>query len=187
LCRSEGGSAGAFLFVQKHSLLSQEPEADCEGEPDESGEGEDDPGAGAGDPDPEDNGECSEADASHGSAVGIDGGHDAAAIGAVVTCAGLVLFLVSFDEAGACGKDGGEGEEEASDNWTVTLGDESGDDAYGSAEDEANEPLVRLDSLDGGEAGLDEHGDYLTTSQRAKETANQIGMSETVAVRAAGL
>ena len=173
--------------MQKQSLFSQEPEADGDGEPDESGEGEDDPGAGAGEPDPEDDGECSEADASDGSAVGIDGGDDSAAIGAVVTGAGLVLFLVSFDEAGACGKDGGEGEEEASDNRAVTLGNESGDDAHGSAEDEANEPLVRLDSLDGGEAGLDEHGGYRTTSQRANETANQIGMSETVAVRARGL
>jgi hypothetical protein len=187
LCRSEGGSAGAFLFVQKRSLLSQEPEADGEGEPDEGGEGEDDPGAGAWEPDPEDEGESSEADASDGSAVGIDGGHDAAAIGAVVTGAGLVLFLVSFDEAGACGKDGGKGEEKASDYRAVTLCNEPCNDADGSAECEANDPLVRFDSFDGGETGLDEHGGYLTTSQRAKETANQIGMSETVAVRARGL
>ena len=67
------------------------------------------------------------------------------------------------------------------------LGDEAGDDADNSAEDETDDPLVRLDSLDCGEAGVDEHGDYRTTSHRANETANQIGISETVAVMARGL
>jgi hypothetical protein len=187
LCRSEGGSAGAFLFVQKRSLLSQEPEADGEGEPDEGGEGEDDPGAGAWEPDPEDEGESSEADASDGCAVCIDGGDDASAIGAVIAGTRFVLFLVSFDEAGACREDGGKGEKEATRDGTVTPCNEPCNDADGSAECEANDPLVRFDSFDGGETGLDEHGGYLTTSQRAKETANQIGMSETVAVRARGL
>jgi hypothetical protein len=46
---------------------------------------------------------------------------------------------------------------------------------------------VRFDSLDCREAGSYEHGVYLTASQSAKETANQIGMAERVAASAPGL
>jgi hypothetical protein len=46
---------------------------------------------------------------------------------------------------------------------------------------------VQLNPFDGREAGPDKHRDYLITSQRAKDTPNQIGMSERVAVSARGL
>jgi hypothetical protein len=46
---------------------------------------------------------------------------------------------------------------------------------------------VWLDSLDGGETSVDDHGGYLTPSQRAKETANQTGMRATVVARAGAL
>ena len=53
-----------------------------------------------------------------------------------------------------------------------------------SAEYEADDPFVQLDAFDRGEPGMDDHGGYLTTSQNAKEAANQIGMRTTVAARA---
>jgi hypothetical protein len=160
---------GVAGFVEE--AFAEEPQADGDGEPDEGGEREDDPRAGSGEPDPEDECEGGQGDAADRGAVGVNGSDDAAAIGAVVARSALVLFLVGFDEAGAGGEDGGKGKEEASDHRTVVLCDEAGGDADGPAEDEADDPLVRFDSFDGGEAGSDEHGlpDHQEQSERHRE------------------
>ena len=165
----------------------EQPQAYGDCEPNESGEKEDDPGVGSGKPDPEDKCKARESDASHGCSIGVDGGDGATAIGAVVTGAGFVLFLVSFDKAGTSGKDGWEGEEEAAHNGAAALSDEAGGDADGSAEDKANDPLMWLDSFDCREASADNHRGYLMASQNANVTTNQIGRSDRVAVRARGL
>lgn len=94
-----------------------------------------------------------------------------------------MLLFVRFDEACAGGEYGRKGEEQASHNGAVELCNHSGGNADRSSEDKADDPLVQLDSLDGGDASPDEHGGYRKTSQKAKETANQMGMRETVAVR----
>ena len=91
-----------------------------------------------------------------------------------------------FDEGCACGEDGGKGEEEAAHAGAVRLRNESSDDADGSAEEEADDPLVRLDAFDRGESGVDDHG-YFAMNQRANETANHTGRRATVAARAGGL
>jgi hypothetical protein len=140
-------------FVEE--AFAEEPEAYGNGEPDQSCEGEDDPGTGAGEPDPADESEAGESDAAHCGAISFDGCDGAASVGAVVASAGLVFFLVGFDEAGSGGEDGGEGEEESSDNRAAVLGDEAGGHANSSAEDESDDPFVRLDSLDCREAGPD--------------------------------
>jgi hypothetical protein len=165
----------------------EEPSTDCYGEPGKSGEKEDDPGAGAGKPDTEDECEAGESDATHCGSVGVDGGDSAAAVGAVVTGSGFVLFFMGFDEAGAGGENGGEGQEEAADNRAIVLGDEASGYTDCSAEDEADDPLVWLDSFDCREASPDNHRGYLIASQNAKDTANQIGSSDRVAVKALGL
>ena len=134
-----------------------------------------------------DQGESGEADASYRRAQCVDGGDDAAAIGSVEAGAGFVQFFVRFNEACARGKDGGKGKEEATDGGAEFLRDQAGDYAYSSAEYEADNPFVWLDSLDCGESSMDDHGGYLATSQRAKETANQTGMRATVAARREGL
>jgi len=165
----------------------EKPNPHRAGEPGQRGKREDDSDGRARQPDPANECEDGESYATHRSAVGVDGSDSPAAIGAVEACAGFVLFLVSFDETGSSGEDGGESQEESAYNRTVVLRDESGDDADGSAEDEADDPLVRFDSFDCRQAGSYEHRDYLTTRQSAKETPNQIGMAERVAARAPGL
>ena len=138
--------------------LAEEPQADGDGQPDEGSEGEDDPRAGSREPDPEDECEGGQGDAADGSAVGVNGSDYAASVGPVVPGAAFVLFLVGFDEADTSGENGWEGEEEAADHRAVVLGDEASGDAHGPAEDEADNPLVRFDSFDGGKAGPYKHG-----------------------------
>ena len=162
----------------------KEPRTDCECQPDERGESESRDHPGARQPDPKDQRKTCEANAAYGSAKCIDARHDMASIGSVKAGASLVLFLVSLYETGASGEDRGEGKEEASDHWTEMLSDKAGDHADEPAENEANDPLVRLDAFDRGKLGLNDHGNCLTTSQNAKEAANHTGIRTTVAVKA---
>lgn len=138
-------------------------------------------------PNPENTPECRQCNAAQSSAESVDCGDGATAIGAVVACPSFVLFLVGFDQTGAGRKNRRESKEQAAQNGAVVLCDETSGDAYTSSENESYDPLVRLYPFDGREAGPDKHRDYLTTSQSAKDTPNQIGMSERVAVRARGL
>lgn len=115
-------------------FLAQKPDSHGECEPDEGGKREDHEVPGARQPDPEDQGESGKADATHGCAERVDDGDDAAAIGSVEANTGFVQFLVRFNEACACGKDGGKGKEEATDGGAEFLRDQAGDYAYCAAE-----------------------------------------------------
>jgi hypothetical protein len=163
-----------------------QPASDRKGEPYQCGEYEHHRDGGMRNPEPEHHSKTGEAYAAEGGTERVECGKEAAAPGAIRAYSFLVELLVSFDERSARGKDCGKSEEEATHFWAVRLRNETGDDTDGSAEEEANDPLVQLDAFDRGESGVDDHG-YLATNQRAKETANHTGRRPTVAARAGGL
>jgi hypothetical protein len=165
-------------------LFAQQPDSYREREPDERCQDEGLQEAGARQPYPKDKGESGQADAAHGGTECVDGGDNSAAIGPVEADAGFVLFFMRLDKAGAGREDGGEGKEEAADHGAESLCNQSGDQAYRSAEYEAENPFVGLDAFDRGEPRMHDHGSYRTTSQNANEAANQTGIITTVAVRA---
>jgi len=134
---------------------AEKPQTDSHGKPDHGGEGEDDPRTKAREPYFEDKSEAAKGDAAQRCSVAIDRCDGAAAICSVVTSAGFVLFLMGFHEASACREDGRKSEKEPTNNRPVVLGDEAGNDAHGSAEDKAEDPLVRLDAFDGRDACAD--------------------------------
>ena len=63
-----------------------------------------------------------------------------------------------FNQAGSRGKNRRKGEEQAAKRWAVLVCDEASRDTDGAAKDESDDPLVQSDSLNGGEAHMDDHG-----------------------------
>ncbi len=90
---------------------------------------------------------------------------------------------MGLNQTGSSRKDRWECQEQAANTGSVDLRDHPGDNANGAAEYEAQNPLVRFDSLDSGEAYMDDHG-YRATHQPANDKANQTGIKAIVVVRA---
>ena len=80
-------------------------------------------------PEPEEHAESGKSNATYCGAESVEGCDLTPAHSAVATDAGFVLFLVSFDERCAGGKDGGKSEEQTSEFRPVLRGDQTCDNA----------------------------------------------------------
>lgn len=108
-------------------------------------------------PKPEDEPEAHKPSAAQRRSNRIECGEQSTPIGAISADATLVYFLVCFDKAGSGRKDGREGEKETTDCGSIFFSDQTGRNADRSSEDEADDPFVRTNALDCGEAGVNDH------------------------------
>lgn len=168
------------------TMPEDQPCADRKGEPHQRGKHKNNDDLRVRHPEPEDQGKAGESNATEGRAHGVYRGDDASAVGAVEAGARFVLPFVRLYQARTGGENRRKCEEQAAHRGSVSFRDETGGNANGPSKCEAQEPLVWFDSLDGSESGMNDHGVYLATHQSAKETANQRGMRETVAVTERG-
>ncbi len=105
---------------------------------------------------PEDSSETSKADASDGSARGVDAGDGASANGAVEASARLVCFFVSLNQTRSSRKDRRKSKKQAPYSRSEALGYQACRYANNSAECEAKDGFVKLDALQSSEFCLND-------------------------------